>query len=1021
MQSSSTQAQTQNGRFHSGQLCPQLSNVLVRRDCIVMMVTVTVGLVVYFTLMTAQEARIVEWPALESALYGEKYAVDSQTPARAIQRQLAGAPPKRRLVLGLVSDTTLWPLLDKLMDQTKTGMWVYTGPFSLYAIKQLWHGGEPCVYGRLDDAFFRAGGGGGGVEENHTQPAGLFENLHQATVLEKRYQLRLDIVLLQEFLIKSVDRHCATLPTHHNKNERAHFDARSAPFMAALMRQARRMQQVRLGVEEAKKKYGGPTAPWLDIRLHTVSVEQLTWNAPKDSHRTRDTNPAANVQKIPVDRWMRQHLSVEIAKKRGSPKLGEDPCATRLKSTGFFIDWLASRSLPQLQQIPPLPHLAAWREGKPHFLVGITQVLNVGHTLRGFVDNVLGVADRLLLLDTGSKDDTLEVVQQLAADGGRVFVRNAASVDQLKSRADNGSGIIPVWDEGANYRRLLEWARKMGATHIMCTDTDEYVTATWHRHGLLRNLLLALPPGTALTTRLFHVYDGVDRWIARPAPGWQQVQRTAVGWSDDGKAHRGRARHHLQRVPPTYKQLALGRKTGLLGMIHFKFASLMGMRVKMVWYRHMEYGSGSKSRALGSFYAAKKPSIKGNTLGPVPKMAWYGQETVPDWASRWTDPETWQWRVDMVHAWRQSWAAKGKKGGIPRPLSLPKWWPPQGAALPASNTKPTTPVVATAAATVANTSFDEQCRRHWTESTNAVMARLVPTRTAFGARFLWAIAPDGTIPKWLQQHEAHVQAFVGDRLRAYAAAGGGKPQHKQGAVARAVVLDIGANSGFYGLAGLSQGYRALFVEPQPYCSMLLQTSLAANGWNRGNRSLILRAAAGDADRGDGITVWCDTPCYGRVGAPGVGAPKGTKQTTKSTGAADAALAKFRGVRPMRRLASHPWFADPSTDIALLKIDVEGAEASVLRGLWPLFQRRAVYAATIEVTPQFYRQWKRESAMRQEIFREMRRIQQAGYEIHRPGASGKYGSYTPMRGQQELEAYLLRGRFNQHDVFLYRAA
>ena len=83
--------------------------------------------------------------------------------------------------------------------------------------------------------------------------------------------------------------------------------------------------------------------------------------------------------------------------------------------------------------------------------------------------------------------------------------------------------------------------------------------------------------------RLFHVYDGTDRWIWPPPRNWGQVERAPLGWHDDGHAHRATRMHHIPRVPQGYRTIALHR-SNTLGSIHFKFASLQAIGAKTVWY-----------------------------------------------------------------------------------------------------------------------------------------------------------------------------------------------------------------------------------------------------------------------------------------------------------------------------------------------------------------------------------------------------------------------------------------------------
>jgi len=234
-----------------------------------------------------------------------------------------------------------------------------------------------------------------------------------------------------------------------------------------------------------------------------------------------------------------------------------------------LLHWLASQSMPAVAQLPRLPHLVRWRsdsDQRPTRVVAITQVRNVAHTLQSFLDSVAWAADKVLLLDTGSTDGTVEMAQTIASTNSS----SGHGIDLEIRRCSHG---VLGWNEGRSYRELLDWARQERATHVLCPDSDEYPTANWKRHRLLRYAILALPPSTTLSVRLFHVYNGTDRWIKAAPLGWGQLERAPLGWHDDGLAHRAHRMHHISRVPAGYRTIGLHRSESL-GSVHFKFASL---------------------------------------------------------------------------------------------------------------------------------------------------------------------------------------------------------------------------------------------------------------------------------------------------------------------------------------------------------------------------------------------------------------------------------------------------------------
>lgn len=320
--------------------------------------------------------------------------------------------------------------------------------------------------------------------------------------------------------------------------------------------------------------------------------------------------------------------------------------------------------------------------------------------------------------------------------------------------------------------------------------------------------------------------------------------------------------------------------------------------------------------------------------------------------------------------------------------------------------------------------LDQKCRRSWAERAPVgqkadkirAVEHLIPVRyTKDEPAFLWAVIPNRRMISWLGNHETHVRIFANRVLQQACSSNSNQIP--------AMVLDVGANSGYYGLMALAHGCRALFVEPQPYCGMLIETSLVANGWNRRNGSLaqIWPVAAGHEYRNEGLRVWCDTPCYGTVGAPGVGEP------TQAMKGDPHPRSDLNGWRPMAPLADHPWLRGRHArqEIALLKVDVEGAEASVLQGLRPVFEQRMVQAATIEISPQFYWQRKQHAQLRKAICDEILFVWNHGYGIWAPigmdeqRKDGRGNRYQRLRTESQIKYYLIEHPFTQHDLFLHR--
>jgi FkbM family methyltransferase len=145
-------------------------------------------------------------------------------------------------------------------------------------------------------------------------------------------------------------------------------------------------------------------------------------------------------------------------------------------------------------------------------------------------------------------------------------------------------------------------------------------------------------------------------------------------------------------------------------------------------------------------------------------------------------------------------------------------------------------------------------------------------------------------------------------------------------------IDIGANIGYYSLLAahlIGPTGRIVAVEPSPHFTQALATAAHAN---RLDNIRIVRAAASDTT--DQITFY--TPSTANLGNTTQVRPRGS---TAATFQAEA--------RPLPNLTTTSELAQAR----IIKIDAEGAEAAVIRGLTPAIdQLHPCVELVIEVTP-----------------------------------------------------------------------
>lgn len=156
---------------------------------------------------------------------------------------------------------------------------------------------------------------------------------------------------------------------------------------------------------------------------------------------------------------------------------------------------------------------------------------------------------------------------------------------------------------------------------------------------------------------------------------------------------------------------------------------------------------------------------------------------------------------------------------------------------------------------------------------------------------------------------------------------------------RPLMLDIGANAGYYGLLAISLGARVIFFEPQPDCCDWIEQSLAANAWGS-DRGTVIRSAM--------AATTSPRPFRVGRGCNGGFSLLYRQRLRRSQGSA----AGFAAPLPLASLQLPEVVADaPAGSIALIKVDVEHFEIPLLRfNLVPLLRRRLVRHLVVEITP-----------------------------------------------------------------------
>jgi hypothetical protein len=219
-------------------------------------------------------------------------------------------------------------------------------------------------------------------------------------------------------------------------------------------------------------------------------------------------------------------------------------------------------------------------------LVSITPARNESWVLGFSLRAMLRWVDEAVVLVHASNDETMDIVQQVQRETGRVTIIEES--DQ-------------AWKEMNHRHRLLEQARCQGATHIAIVDADEVLCSNlweWARHQTE-----SLPPGSYMQIQMRQLWDGIGEYaVSAPSrhgrmfADWGQSV-TTVSFADTPQLHwapKADGYHHHHREPYGARSGASFRIADGSGLMHLQFADARRLRAKHAAYKIKEALDGIK-------------------------------------------------------------------------------------------------------------------------------------------------------------------------------------------------------------------------------------------------------------------------------------------------------------------------------------------------------------------------------------------------------------------------------------------
>lgn len=195
-------------------------------------------------------------------------------------------------------------------------------------------------------------------------------------------------------------------------------------------------------------------------------------------------------------------------------------------------------------------------------VIGITPIKNESPFIDSFASSVNQVCDKVIVLDDGSTDNSVELLKKYD------------KVEVITLENNNG------WGSKRGY--LFNLARDYGATHMVGLDADEAFTANAIENFDI--ITSAIKPGQRCTLHWLpmwkSLYDYRDDNSA-----WSNSYKDFV-ICDDGKMNYSGNWIHEPRLPIVTPTKQISSDIG--AVFHFQFSSWTAFQIKQSWYRCLE-------------------------------------------------------------------------------------------------------------------------------------------------------------------------------------------------------------------------------------------------------------------------------------------------------------------------------------------------------------------------------------------------------------------------------------------------
>lgn len=268
---------------------------------------------------------------------------------------------------------------------------------------------------------------------------------------------------------------------------------------------------------------------------------------------------------------------------------------------------------------------------KPAKIVGLVPGRNEEARIAYCLSALSKVTDAIVFLDDCSDDNTVSVVESIAAE---------CQVEKIITKSS--------WyrDEPGDRNALLQVGRAIGGTHFVVIDADEMLTGNCLVEDQLRVRILEMKPREQLSLHWIQLWRSLEEYRTDVGSKWTDNYKRCI-FCDDGRALYRSDFIHTSRIPKLK-----GRRYRLdnlnLGLLHFQFVNWDNLILKQRWYRCLERVRDPQKSidAINAKYA-KSVDEAGLVVSDCPAV-WFERYDKGDLVSFVQRDE---WRDEQIRAW----------------------------------------------------------------------------------------------------------------------------------------------------------------------------------------------------------------------------------------------------------------------------------------------------------------------------------------------------------------------------------